>query len=128
MSQTPREGLGLSDEELQHLRKDLEFGRAALLVLCDEGEVKTTTDYLAAAGCRPESHVIDEAKLHTAAEAPQSCAGVRPEYMSGVAPKGSSKARDLRLGNVSLLGSLSYRSRVTSWRSKSDADPSTTRS
>jgi uncharacterized membrane protein len=61
-------GLGVSDEELQLLAKDLDGGRAALLVMCDEGEVSATTEYLRAAGGRPQSHPINAADLQAAAE------------------------------------------------------------
>jgi hypothetical protein len=53
----------VSDAELQQLAKELEGGRAALLVMCDEAEVKATSDYLAAAGGKPQSYVIDDAAL-----------------------------------------------------------------
>ena len=45
-----RQGLGLSDEELQQLRGELDGGRAAILVMCNENEVQATTDYLVAKG------------------------------------------------------------------------------
>jgi uncharacterized membrane protein len=64
-----RKGLGLSEQDTDELLKDLEFGHAALLVMCDEGEVAATTEYLVAAGGRPESHVIDAANLQAAADA-----------------------------------------------------------
>jgi uncharacterized membrane protein len=56
-------GLGVSDEDLQQLAAELEGGRAALLVMCDEAEVAATTEYLVAAGGKPQSYVIDEAEL-----------------------------------------------------------------
>jgi len=64
-----RNGLGVSNDELQQLLKDLDGGRAALLVMCDEAEVQATTDYLVAAGGTPQSHAIDESHLQAAAEA-----------------------------------------------------------
>jgi uncharacterized membrane protein len=61
-------GLGLTEDELQRLRKDLEGGHAALLVMCDEGEVAATTEYLTAAGGRPSSsHAINASDLEQAA-------------------------------------------------------------
>jgi uncharacterized membrane protein len=64
-----RKGLGVSDEELQQLAEELEGGRAALLVMCDEAEVKATTDYLVASGGKPQSYVISEADLQAASAA-----------------------------------------------------------
>ena len=65
----------MSNDELQQLLKDLDGGRAALLVMCDEAEVQATTDYLVAAGGTPQSHAIDESHLQAAAEA---AAGANP--------------------------------------------------
>src|SRR6478672_1616642 len=62
-----RKGLGMSDEEFQQLSSELDGGRAALLVMCDEDEVQPTTEYLSAAGGRPRSHAIDTVDLETAA-------------------------------------------------------------
>lgn len=68
-----RKGLGLTDDELEHLRKDLDGGHAALLVMCDEGEVAPTTEYLTAAGGKPSSsHQINPADLEQAAQAAAS--------------------------------------------------------
>ncbi len=64
-----RKGLGMSDEELEKLNADLDGGRAALLVMCDAHEVQATSDYLVAAGGRPQSHAIDAAELEKAAKA-----------------------------------------------------------
>src|SRR5215469_14685404 len=64
-----RKGLGMSDEQLQKLNEDLDGGRAALLVICDANEVQATSDYLTAAGGRPQSHAIDAAELENAAKA-----------------------------------------------------------
>jgi uncharacterized membrane protein len=64
-----RKGLGVTDEELENLTKDLEGGRAALLVMCDEGEVAATTAYLVAAGGTPHGHPVNEADLQAAADA-----------------------------------------------------------
>jgi uncharacterized membrane protein len=64
-----RQGLGLSEEELQQLSAELDGGHAALLVMCNEGEVQATTDQLTAAGGRPQSHPIVAADLENAAQA-----------------------------------------------------------
>jgi uncharacterized membrane protein len=64
--------LGLTDEELTGLGKELDGGRAALLVMCDEGEVKATTDYLAQAGGTPRSHPVNQEALAQAAQAAES--------------------------------------------------------
>ena len=67
-----RKGLGMSDEELQQLSSELDNGRAALLVMCDAGEVARTSEYLTAAGGKPRSHAIDAAQLEYAAKAAES--------------------------------------------------------
>ena len=72
-----RKGLGMSDQELQKLNEDLDGGRAALLVMCDANEVQATSDYLAAAGGRPQSHAIDAAELENAAKASEGEAGAQ---------------------------------------------------
>src|SRR5579872_641000 len=59
--------LGLTQDELDSLAKELDGGKAAVLVMCDEGEVTATTDYLVAAGGKPYSHPIDDAELQAAA-------------------------------------------------------------
>jgi hypothetical protein len=59
--------LGLTQDELDSLAKELDGGKAAVLVMCDEDEVKATTDYLVAAGGKPYSHPIDDAELQAAA-------------------------------------------------------------
>jgi uncharacterized membrane protein len=72
-----KKGLGLSDDDLQELSAQLEGGRAALLVLCDEPEVEATAAQLAASGGtvrRPADAVSPEA-LQEAAQA----AGAAPE-------------------------------------------------
>jgi len=64
-----RKSLGLTDDELHHLGKDLEGGRAALLVMCDADEIGPTTEYLAAAGGKPSSgQAINPAELEQAAQ------------------------------------------------------------
>jgi len=63
-----RKGLGMSDEELQDLGAELEGGRAALLVMCDESDVEATTEYLSAAGGKPRSHAVASADLESAAK------------------------------------------------------------
>ena len=72
-----KKGLGLSDDDLQQLSAQLDGGRAALLVLCDEPEVEATAAQLAASGGtvrRPADAVSPEA-LREAAQA----AGAAPE-------------------------------------------------
>ena len=66
-----KKGLGLSDDDLQQLGAQLEGGRAALLVLCDDPEVEATAAQLAASGGtvrRPAAAVSAEA-LQEAAQA-----------------------------------------------------------
>jgi uncharacterized membrane protein len=69
-----RKGLGISDEELQALSGELDGGRAALLVMCNEPEVKATTDYLVAAGGKPHSGAVSDADLQQAAQAASAAA------------------------------------------------------
>jgi uncharacterized membrane protein len=64
-----RKGLGVSDEELQQLSTELDGGRAALLVMCNEPEVQATTEYLVAAGGRPHTGTVSDAELQQAAQA-----------------------------------------------------------
>ena len=73
-----RKGLGVSDQELQQLAEELEGGRAALLVMCDEAEVKATTEYLVASGGKPQSYVIDEAQLQAESAAVSTDASAPP--------------------------------------------------
>jgi uncharacterized membrane protein len=64
-----RKGLGVTDQDLDELTKALDGGRAALLVMCDEGEVQGVTDYLVTMGGTPHGHPISEPELIAAAEA-----------------------------------------------------------
>ena len=64
-----RKGLGMSDEDRQKLSTDLDNGRAALLVMCNAGEVEATSEYLTAAGGRPQSYAVDATELENAANA-----------------------------------------------------------
>jgi uncharacterized membrane protein len=50
--------LGLTDAEKQQLSSDLDNGCAAILVMCQESEVKAITDYLALEGGRTLSHPV----------------------------------------------------------------------
>jgi uncharacterized membrane protein len=79
-----KKGLGLSDDDLQALSAQLDGGRAALLVLCDEPEVEATAAQLAASGGtvrRPAEAVSPEA-LQEAAQA----AGAAPEAPAAPTP------------------------------------------
>lgn len=64
--------LGLTDEELTGLGHELEGGRAALLVMCDEGEVKATSDYLTSLGGTLRSGTVDAQALEAAAQSTES--------------------------------------------------------
>jgi uncharacterized membrane protein len=66
-----KKGLGLSDEDLQRLGAELEGGRAALLVLCDEPEVAATAAQLAASGgtVRRAADAVSPEALQEAAQA-----------------------------------------------------------
>jgi uncharacterized membrane protein len=77
-----RKGLGMSDEELQKLSSELDGGRAALLVMCDEAEVQATSDYLKAAGGTPQSHAVDSAELENAAKAAEAATPTPSEESS----------------------------------------------
>jgi uncharacterized membrane protein len=63
-----RKGLGMSEEDLKKLSADLDNGRAALLVMCNAGEVQATSEYLTAAGGKPETHAVDATELEQAAQ------------------------------------------------------------
>ncbi len=58
-----RTGLGLSDAEAKQLDTELDGGRAAVLVMCSDAEVKTIADYLELEGGRTMSHPIDTSAL-----------------------------------------------------------------
>jgi uncharacterized membrane protein len=70
-----RKGLGLTDEEQQQLKSELDGGRAALLVMCPDAEVKAISDYLALEGGRTISHPVDAADLEAAAKTAESAGG-----------------------------------------------------
>jgi uncharacterized membrane protein len=78
-----KQGLGVTDETLQQLNAALDGGRAALLVLCDDGEVAATTAQLTAAGGRlarsgpVAADALQEAAA-AAAAAPGGAAGTAP--------------------------------------------------
>ncbi len=63
-----KKGLGLTDTELDGLRTELGDGRAALLVICDEGEVEAVIAELEAAGGTAQSHVVSSPELEEAAQ------------------------------------------------------------
>jgi hypothetical protein len=63
-----RKGLGLTDAEKEQLNSDLDRGCAAIVVMCNDSEVKAITDYLAREGGRTLSHPIDTASLEAAAQ------------------------------------------------------------
>jgi len=73
-----RKGLGMSEADLEEFRSELDGGRAALLVMCDEGEVQATTDYLVAAGGKPRAHAIDSADLESAAQQAEAAGSSPP--------------------------------------------------
>jgi len=65
-----KQGLGLSDDDLQQLSAQLDGGHAALLVMCDAPEVEATTAELTAAGGTVHgSGVVADAALQEAAKA-----------------------------------------------------------
>jgi uncharacterized membrane protein len=72
-----RKGLGMSDEELQKFSSDLDGGRAALLVMCDAGEVAPTSDYLKAAGGQVQAHAVDATALEEAAKTAEGQSGTQ---------------------------------------------------
>ncbi len=64
-----KKGLGLTDTELEGLRTELADGRAAVLVMCDAGQVEPITAELEAAGGTAHSHVVSTPEFEEAAEA-----------------------------------------------------------
>jgi hypothetical protein len=72
-----RKGLGMSEEELQQLGSDLDGGHAALLVMCDAGEVQATSEYLTSAGGQVQAHAIDSAELENAAKTAEGQSGTQ---------------------------------------------------
>lgn len=67
-----RKRLGLTDSEEKRLSSDLDGGCAAILVMCNDSEVKAVTDYLTLEGGRTLSHPIDSASLESASRAADS--------------------------------------------------------
>ena len=68
-----RKGLGLTDaEEKRLISSDLECGCTAILVTCNDSEVKAITDYLMLESGRTLNHPIDFASLESAARAADS--------------------------------------------------------
>jgi uncharacterized membrane protein len=60
--------LGLTDADKDQLNSDLGRGSAAILVMCDDSEVKAIIDYLTLEGGRTLCHPIDSASLESAAQ------------------------------------------------------------
>jgi uncharacterized membrane protein len=58
-------GLNLTDAEKNQLNSELDKGCAAILVMCDDSEVKAITDYLMLEGGRILSHPIESASLES---------------------------------------------------------------
>jgi uncharacterized membrane protein len=63
-----RKGLGVTDADLARLGNELDGGHAALLVMCDPSDVTATSDYLVAAGGRPQTSSISEGDLEAASK------------------------------------------------------------
>jgi uncharacterized membrane protein len=61
-----RKGLGVSDADLQRLGSELDGGHAALLVMCSPDDAEATSEYLQAAGGRPQTSTISEGDLAAA--------------------------------------------------------------
>jgi uncharacterized membrane protein len=64
-----RKGLGLSDDDLKRLWDELDNGRAALMVVCNEGyETEATSEHLRYLGGQPRTGVISHSDLEAAAQ------------------------------------------------------------
>jgi uncharacterized membrane protein len=63
-----KKGLGLNDEELAKFKGELDGGKAALVVICDAGEVDATKAELDSLGGKSEAHVASTDDLPKAAE------------------------------------------------------------
>ena len=86
-----KQGLGVTDETLQQLNAELDGGRAALLVLCDDGEVEATTAQVTALGGRmAQSSPVAADALQAAAAA----AAAAPAGAAGAAAGGPPPATD----------------------------------
>jgi uncharacterized membrane protein len=83
-----KQGLGVTDETLQQLNAELDGRRAALLVLCDEGEVAATTARVTQLGGRltQSSPVAADALQAAAAAAATAPAGAAGAAAGGVPP------------------------------------------
>jgi uncharacterized membrane protein len=64
-----RKRLRAADKELQELGHELDGGRVALMVMCNEAEVQATAEYLVAAGGEVQSYSVSEEDLRTGADA-----------------------------------------------------------
>jgi hypothetical protein len=67
-----KKGLGMSDEDLEQLSKELQGGRAALAVLCPPEEVTETAAELGRLGGKTRSFEVSEEDLQTAHQAIQA--------------------------------------------------------
>lgn len=64
-------GLGISKDELARIGSELDGGRAAVGVLCDEDETEPTKQQLVVLGGKPESYTVTASALEDAAQAAQ---------------------------------------------------------
>lgn len=71
-------GLGISKEDLQRYNKELDNGRAAVGVLVEDTEAKTTMEQLQKAGGKSETHEVTEEALDHAAAAVDAPAATAP--------------------------------------------------
>jgi hypothetical protein len=63
-----KKGLGLSEEQLAQLKGELDAGKAAVVVLCDDDEVSATEAELASLGGSPKSYQAAVEDLEAAAQ------------------------------------------------------------
>lgn len=56
-------GLGISKDDLKRISKQLDGGKAAVGVLCEEKEVQEVSDKLTASGGKVETHAVTEEAL-----------------------------------------------------------------
>jgi uncharacterized membrane protein len=81
-----KQGIGLSQEDLDRMQTELDAGHAALLVMADEAEVADTTAELTRLGGRAQASEVAPEAVAQAEQALSSAPTTAPEAASGTAP------------------------------------------
>jgi uncharacterized membrane protein len=81
-----KQGIGLTQEDMDHMKSELEAGHAAVLAMVDEAEVAGTTAELARIGGRVQVHPVD---LETVAQAEKALDALTSGPVSTTKTEGS---------------------------------------